>query len=98
MTRRNEFLGVVLGILGVLGINLLVFILLLFYTINNYPIESTPPAFLFGSCLYQLLYVIPAIIWLKREQRWGLMKGIIIGAVITALLNGGCFLMLVPPR
>jgi hypothetical protein len=53
--------------------------------------EITAPRLIFGICLYQLLYVLPAIIWLKRQQRWGLMKGIIIGAVITALLSGPCF-------
>ncbi|MBD0345125.1 MAG: hypothetical protein ICV63_09955 [Coleofasciculus sp. Co-bin14] len=40
----------------------------------------------------QFIYVIPVVLWLKRQQRWGLMKGIIIGAVLTALLNGGCWL------
>ncbi|HEY9599879.1 MAG TPA: hypothetical protein V6D33_19630 [Cyanophyceae cyanobacterium] len=47
----------------------------------------------FGISIFQLLYVIPTIIWLKRRQRWQLMKGVIICAVITALLNGGCWLL-----
>jgi len=40
----------------------------------------------------QLLYVIPLSLWLKRQGKVGMMKGVIIGAVITALLHGACFL------
>lgn len=43
--------------------------------------------------LFQILYVIPLVFLLGWQQRRGLMKGVIIGAVITALLNGGCFLL-----
>ena len=42
--------------------------------------------------LWQLLYVIPLVLWFRRRQYWGLMKGVIIGAVLTALLNGTCYL------
>jgi len=42
-------------------------------------------------CIYQYLYVVPMIIWLKRQRKFGLMKGVIIGAVITTLLAGSCF-------
>ncbi len=96
MARRNEGEGIALGILGVLGINFLVFFLI-FLTSTNYN-SAVSLAFLFGICLYQLLYVVPAIIWLKREQRWGLMKGVIIGAVITALLSGPCFVIFITAR
>jgi hypothetical protein len=30
----------------------------------------------------------------KKQQRWELMKGVIIGAAIAPLLNGGCWLFL----
>ena len=48
---------------------------------------------LFGIGIAQLIYVIPLVIWLRRKRKWGLMKGVIIGAVLTALLNGGCWLL-----
>ncbi|MGE5655677.1 MAG: hypothetical protein ACM37W_03610 [Actinomycetota bacterium] len=51
--------------------------------------------FLAGIGLGQLLYVIPAIIRLYRQRRWGMVKGVIIGAVLTAFLNGGCWLLVV---
>ncbi len=95
MAQRNECSEIVLGLLWVLGTNILIFIFLLALAaqeLNHYDPKAL--ALIFGICLYQLLYVVPAIIWLKWEQRWGLMKGVIIGAVITALLSGPCFVSL----
>lgn len=46
----------------------------------------------FAIGLSQLIYVIPTVVILKRDRQYGLMKGVIIGAVLTALLNGGCYL------
>ncbi len=45
-----------------------------------------------GFLFWQLLYVLPLTIWLKRRGKIGMMKGGSIGAVITALLNGACYL------
>jgi Na+/proline symporter len=44
--------------------------------------------------LLQLLYVIPLVLWLKRRGKISMMQGVIGGAVVTALLNGGCSLFL----
>ena len=41
--------------------------------------------------LGQLLYVIPWLIKLKKSGESAQAKGIIIGALITAFLNGGCY-------
>ncbi|NEO37044.1 MAG: hypothetical protein F6J90_12285 [Moorea sp. SIOASIH] len=49
---------------------------------------------LMGIGISQLIYVIPLIIRLRQQQRWEVMKGVIIGAVLTALLNGGCWLFI----
>lgn len=43
----------------------------------------------------QLVYVLPYGIWLRRRGRSETLKGIMIGAVITVLINGGCFVVLV---
>ncbi|MEM7797304.1 MAG: hypothetical protein AAF579_22970 [Cyanobacteria bacterium P01_C01_bin.118] len=43
---------------------------------------------------WQLLYAIPLALRFKRRRQFGLMKGVIIGAVITALINGACYLTL----
>jgi hypothetical protein len=42
--------------------------------------------------LTQLLYLIPTCIYFSRRGQRALVQGLIIGAVLTALLNGGCFL------
>ena len=45
--------------------------------------------------LTQLLYVVPMCLRLRRENLIETMKGVILGALITVLLNGGCFVLLV---
>lgn len=49
---------------------------------------------IFGIGVAQLIYIIPMIIYLAGRKAWGLMKGVIIGAIFTALLNGGCWFFL----
>ncbi|MDV2992700.1 MAG: hypothetical protein N4J56_002354 [Chroococcidiopsis sp. SAG 2025] len=41
--------------------------------------------------IWQLFYAIPIILWLKRTQQWGRMKGVIIGAVVTFMTNVSFF-------
>ena len=41
--------------------------------------------------LSQLLYAIPIIVCFKRKRRFNAVKGVVIGAAFTVLLNGGCF-------
>lgn len=99
MARRNEFLQIIYGILLLIGMHAIaiavIFVLgfILFYSTPNYVILVFWMYAAFSFSLIQLLYVIPVVLRLKQRQRWGMMKGVIIGAVITALLNGGCFLI-----
>jgi hypothetical protein len=46
-----------------------------------------------GFFLWQLIYVLPLTIRLKRRGEIGMMKGVIICAVLTALMNGSCYLV-----
>jgi hypothetical protein len=110
MSQRNQFPEMISGIFVVLALHFAAFwlLFLLIYLIailnNSFPtpigtyLTTDYRFFILLSVpgLTQLLYVIPLVFWLKRRQRWGLMKGVISGAVITALLNGGCWLLLVP--
>jgi hypothetical protein len=57
------------------------------------PLFSIAFAALFIS-LVQLAYILPICIYLHRKGQANWMKGIIIGACITALLNGGCWFFL----
>jgi hypothetical protein len=47
----------------------------------------------FAIGLTQLIYVIPLCLWLRRRRQLDMMKGVIIAATITVLLNGSCFLV-----
>lgn len=106
MSQRNEVLQILLGILLLFALHLIagsiIFGLgLLSGLIFGYSSYSYIGIWIIGSWgffLWQMLYVIPLCIWLKRQQRLAMMKGVIIGAVITALLNGTCFLLVFTNR
>lgn len=48
---------------------------------------------LFSIGLTQVIYVVPLCMWLRRRRQLDMMKGVIIAATITVLLNGSCFLV-----
>lgn len=79
-------------ILGVLE----VFAVALFFTLLS--AFGGPFSFLFPVLLAfgltQFIYVIPREIYLYRKKRWPRFKGVLIGAAIVALLNGGCWLLI----
>lgn len=41
----------------------------------------------------QFVYIIPAILLLIKNKQYDIMKGVITGAILIALLNGGCFML-----
>lgn len=99
MSPRNELTSIIYGLLLVFLMHLVavvaIFLIgsILQFTGNSpyiglrvfvYAGQSFP--------LIQLLYIIPAILRLKQQQRWGMMKGVIIGAILTVFLSGGCWL------
>ena len=43
--------------------------------------------------LTQAIYVVPLCIWLRRKRRLATLKGILLAAVLTLLVNGSCFLL-----
>ena len=77
------FLLLVLHAVVILTLRILAYIILIINpTVASYLIFS-----LFYIGLLQLLYVIPLAILLRRKRQPSKMKGVIIGAVITFLLN-----------
>ncbi len=104
MQQKNEQVGMILGFFLLAGMHILaatlIFGILLFISMVQTPISTDYkwlPLILFPSLgigLFQLIYVIPVVLWLRNKEYWGMMKGVIIGAVVTAFLNGGCWLLL----
>ncbi len=96
---NNNWLVIIGGILLVLSTNFILSILGMYFFAfladnSDLPLGTGyEPLFLGISAvwLYQLLYVIPLILSCKRQRKFGLMKGVIIGAVITGLIAGFCF-------
>ncbi|MBW4420849.1 MAG: hypothetical protein KME13_16700 [Myxacorys californica WJT36-NPBG1] len=50
----------------------------------------------YGIGFSQALHISPLIVWLTARRRFEFVKGVIIGALITALLCGGCFALVFP--
>jgi heme/copper-type cytochrome/quinol oxidase subunit 4 len=96
---RSEKSEIIKGILITLGMNLTVTwllfmigsILLRYSNLSTYSIISFMIMAIIG--IIQLVYIIPYAIHLKQEREIARMKGVIIGAVITFLINGGCWLL-----
>jgi Na+/proline symporter len=95
MRQRSEITQTIIGAFCILIINGLVFGIGYLLAYNNYPnwLFIIGVWLAIGISIVQLIYGIPAMLWLRRRQQFALMKGVIIGTVITALLNGSCFLM-----
>lgn len=97
MTPRSPIIDLITGIFIVLFINLMIIILsfLLLSLVGVYASILVNAIVIVGIGaigLTQLLYVIPWAKKLYNSQQFERMKGVIIGAVITALLNGGCWI------
>jgi hypothetical protein len=106
MSERNEFSEVVKGLFLLIAAHfiaivlgfILGYILVLISSASTGAVSSLSgmmsTALLFGFFgigLSQWLYVTPLLIRLHRREKWGLFKGVLIGALLTMLLNGSCF-------
>ena len=100
MRERSEILQVILATLGILITNAVIFGIGVFLALSSYGSSFfvIPALSSTGISITQLIYVIPILIWLRRRQQFALEKGVTIGAIITVLLNGGCYLLLTLPR
>ncbi|MGB3292125.1 MAG: hypothetical protein WBB01_03915 [Phormidesmis sp.] len=92
----NVFVGIIVLMLCHVGAVLLLGLLI--WSSSIIPVASQLAGIavfgIFGIGLTQLLYVVPLCIWLHRQGRVDTAKGVIIGAVLTLLLNGGCFIVM----
>jgi hypothetical protein len=83
----NELLEIIKGFFLLLGYHIMAVAIV-------FVLGSVVPLFLVagaaGFMFWQLLYVIPLTTKFKSQGQIGMMKGVIICAVLTALLNGAC--------
>jgi hypothetical protein len=99
MSQRSETKNIILGFFLLLafhiGAAILIFsvALLLGNIASGYITLSILIYGFFGFSIWQLIYVIPLCLGLKKEGKISIMKGVIIAAIFTFLINGGCFLI-----
>lgn len=98
MNNRNEVLGIFLGIVLALVLNAVGIATLFLLGASLSQINAIVGQFclfaIAGIGIFQVVYIIPYSVKLKRDGNIGMMKGLIIGAVIVALLNGACWISL----
>ncbi len=88
MVKWRELIAILRGLIGILILNLV----FLAICILGVPL-SVLFSYLWSSIGFsQFLYIIPIIIFLRYEERWGIIKGVILGAGITSLVNAGYYL------
>ena len=89
--KKKETYNIILGIFLLLGMHSAAFIVLKILASILFRFNATLATYIIFPIFYlgvlQLFYVIPAVFWLRQKKQFGRVKGVIIGAVITALLN-----------
>jgi hypothetical protein len=98
-TPSNETLEIVKGMLLLLGCHAIAGALIFGLGFLVAALGVGSYAFIYpwvigaaGFLFWQLLYVIPLILTLRRRRHIAMSKGVIIAAVLTALVNGACFI------
>jgi uncharacterized protein (DUF697 family) len=103
---RHEWLTIFGGALFIIVCNLIISIFAantvysLLYKLfgnrlNRGDTQGFTSAFLAVSCvwIYQIIYVLPLVLFWRYQRQFAMMKGVIIGSVITALIAGSCFVL-----
>jgi hypothetical protein len=85
MAKRWEALKILRGLVGTLLINTMIGVACILLNSVSVLFHLLLAAIGFS----QFLYIIPLLVYLNFQERWGLMKGVWIGAGLTALANGG---------
>lgn len=87
--KKSHIGDAIIGIVTVLGINTLIFSIFL-------ALNTVSPIFLsvvFSLGLVQLIYVLPLLTWSVKRRVKGFSKGLVMGALVTAAINLGCFIV-----
>lgn len=88
---KKEFQKAIAGIILLLSLHMLAYVGLgiFAYIVGHFNtiISSKIILAFFYIGLLQLIYVIPVTSWLKQKKQVSARKGVIIGAIVTGLVN-----------
>jgi hypothetical protein len=87
---------IILTAVATIGLNGAVIVLLILLGLIGASLYEPLTGLIFvaaGIGLVQFVYILPICVYLNRRREWDLMKGVIIGACLSLLLNGGCWLL-----
>ncbi len=90
----RALIQIILGAIATVVFNLIFFVGFLIITsgtLSSLPFMPLLTRAVYQLGLFQSIYVIPLCIYLNRRRQRNYMKGVIIGACTTALLNGACW-------
>lgn len=90
MTMDISTRSLVLGLLALLGADVAAAIAL--GVLSSLGVEVAMVG-LFAMGLVQLLWAVPGATWAYKHGRKSLGHGILIGAALVLLVNGGCFVL-----
>jgi amino acid permease len=102
MSRRSEISNIFIGIVLLILCHLAYLMLagLIVYLLASMPntdisqkVNTVLGISVLGIGLTQALYVVPLCLYLSKRRQHTVVKGVLIGAVLTMLLNGSCFLL-----
>jgi hypothetical protein len=97
MRRSSPIIEIVVGAIATVALNGGLAAALVLAGVIGSSIYQPFAAIIFAAPfigLIQLIYAIPLCLYLRRRRQWNWIKGVVIGACITALLNGGCWYLL----
>ncbi|MGD1865917.1 MAG: hypothetical protein ACFB0D_15310 [Phormidesmis sp.] len=96
MSRPNGPFSLISGILSVVIANVLIvlvsYIAVLAFGVSLYSSTGASIALFTAFVITQILFMLPIRNSLKRQGSVETAKGIVIGAILTALINGSCFI------
>lgn len=94
MLKQHEPIAILRGVVGILLLNMVFLTICIMYV----PVSVSFSYLLSAIGFSQFIYALPIIIILMYAQRWGILKGVMMGTGITALLNAGYYFVLILKR
>jgi hypothetical protein len=72
--------------------------LMLISQLTRYAYSGILLILLYGIGLSQFLYLVPVLLYFQTRGQMEVVKGLLVMALVTLLLSGGCAAVFAPPR